>query len=116
MTNALGAEEREQMVEAAWAVLSDPATPGMNIKLTREQAASAQCRPQSSDAAPPPAPWGQSCCVLLGFDDRAEDRFDDDRRVAVPEGVNSVHPIGNPMNHSTQFGFRLPRMAFSPCD
>ena len=40
---------------------------------------------------------------------------DHQRDDAVADGPEPVHPIGSPISHSTQSGFRLPPTAFGSC-
>ena len=41
-------------------------------------------------------------------EDRPADQFDNLRDDCVSEGSQSVHPIGNPISHSTHVGFSFP--------
>src|SRR5210317_652254 len=48
-------------------------------------------------------------CPHDGVSDEFWDLWDD----AVAEGFKAVHPVGNPMSHSTHVGFNAPVVVFS---
>jgi hypothetical protein len=49
---------------------------------------------------------------LLVGDDALAEPLGDLGDEGVSEGSKSVHPVGNPMSHSTHVGFRLPPTSF----
>jgi hypothetical protein len=53
---------------------------------------------------------------LLVGDDALAEPLGDLRDEGVSEGSKSVHPVGNPMSHSTHVGFKLPVTTLTPCD
>ena len=62
------------------------------------------------------ANWGEELNVgglrwPVGGEDRVADDLYDLWDDSVPEASKSVHPAGNPMSHSTQFGFNDPRIS-----
>lgn len=93
-----------------------------------------QCHRGSASTSPGVRKDGASLLIMLHFlatrsvgacggrssvdrrQDGEADALGNDRRVQVSEGVDALHPIGSPMNHSHHVGFRLPSMAFLPCD
>jgi hypothetical protein len=48
---------------------------------------------------------------ILRCKDGASDEFWDLRNYGISEGSKSVHPLGNPMSHSTHVGFNAPPAA-----
>jgi hypothetical protein len=63
-------------------------------------------------------------CVVMGlvgigktfcFENGAANQFRDLRNYGVSEGGNPVCPIGNPISHSSQFGFKAPLTGSKAC-